>query len=92
MCGRRAVSMRASTRVWLVCSLLVYQCDVCGRCATHTCADYMRVAYVCMIGVKLCSHDTLVLHVSILCTRAALIVACVHLYISVRVMQYLKVR
>ncbi len=37
----------------------------------------MRVAYVCMIGVKLCSHDTLVLHVSILCTPAAPIVACV---------------
>ncbi len=79
VCGRRAVSMRASTRVWLVCSLLVYQCDVCGRCATHTCADYMYMHactwQMCMVAVKLCSHDMLVLHVSILCTRCCMCAA-----------------
>ena len=65
--------------LYAVCS---YTNVMCVEGVQHTRVQTTCVWHMCMIAVKLCSHDTLVLHVSILCTRAALVVAYVlHLYI-----------
>ncbi len=93
VCGTSAVGMRASTRVWLVCSLLIYQLNVCGRRATDMCAGYMRVAYmydsrIARFSWHACPAHKYPLHTcSTHCCMCAAYV--LHLYISVRDRSYL---